>query len=101
MPTKFYPLEPTEGQVQSFRDAWNAADARGETGNRVRAGLRAVLNPAQEVMPCGDGLVEWACVEGRLQVLGHKQCALLSGHRGEHVTPDGRTRWTAEDDDAD
>jgi len=36
------PLEDEDEAVEEFKRAWHHADARGETGSRVRAGLRAV-----------------------------------------------------------
>lgn len=38
------PVEPTEAQAAAFREAWLEADAAGQDGRRVIAGLRAALN---------------------------------------------------------
>lgn len=35
--------EPTDAQIEAFRTAWHEADAAGQHGGRVRAGLRAAL----------------------------------------------------------
>lgn len=35
--------EPTDAQIEAFRQAWHEADARGDHGQRVSAGLRAAL----------------------------------------------------------
>ena len=37
-------VEPTDGQIEAFKIAWNEANARGEEHHRVEAGLRAALN---------------------------------------------------------
>ena len=33
----------TDEMVERFKQAWQDADARGEVGNRVRAGLKAAM----------------------------------------------------------
>lgn len=47
--------EPTQEQIEVFREAWKAADTKGKKGDRVRAGLRAVFSmrekPFQEAHP--------------------------------------------------
>ena len=35
--------EPTDEQIEAFRTAWEATDAAGKTGERVRAGLIAAF----------------------------------------------------------
>lgn len=37
-------IEPTTEQVEAFKSAWHRADLDGRSGERVRDGLRAVLN---------------------------------------------------------
>lgn len=37
-------IQPTEGQLNAFQQAWRAADKLGLTGQRTRAGLIAALN---------------------------------------------------------
>lgn len=41
--------EPTTEQIKAFRDAWQAANADGRAGERVRDGLRAALSTASYV----------------------------------------------------
>ena len=47
--------EPTDDQIEAFKEAWNDADAEGRVGERVRDGLRAALsmNRLVEFVRCG------------------------------------------------
>lgn len=37
-------IDPSDAQVEAFKEAWLKANEEGQEGNRVRAGLRAALN---------------------------------------------------------
>lgn len=46
-PAVAIPAEPTGAMLDVYKKAWHEADARGEHGERVAAGLRAVIAHAQ------------------------------------------------------